>query len=284
MSEHVVEVTEQNAQQVLIEESSRRLVLVDFWADWCAPCKALMPILEKLAEEYRGQFLLAKLNADEQAGIAGQFGVRSLPTVVFMKDGQPVDAFQGAQPETEIRAKLDAHLPKPWDAAIAQAQEKLASGDFSAALELLRPAYSESGHRYDIALSLAYTLMQLNRCDESQTIMDAVPLADRTPEYDQLLAQLELKKEAGKSPEIQQLEEQLNADPDNLELAFELAVQFSQNNHFKEALELLLSILKEDIDYKGGQAKKAFLDVLAALGKGDALAVQYQKKYFSLLY
>lgn len=284
MSDLIVEINEQNAQQVLIEESAKRLVVIDFWADWCAPCKALMPILEKLANEYQGRFVLAKINADEQQQIAGQFGVRSLPTVIFMKDGQPIDAFQGALPETEIRAKLEQHLPSPWDALLAEVQRKLAAGEFESALEDLRPAYEGSDKRYDIAMSLAYTLMQLNRCDESQSVLDAIPLVDRTAEYEQLLAQLELKREASKTPEIQALEEQLNQDPENLELAFELAVQFSQSNHFKESLTLLFDILKQDRDFRDGGARKAFLDVLAALGKGDPLAVEYQRKFFNLLY
>jgi putative thioredoxin len=284
MNENIVEVTRENAQKILLEESAKRLVLIDFWADWCAPCKALLPILEKLVAEYDGLFLLAKLNADEQQEIAGQFGIRSLPTVIFMKDGQPVDAFQGAQPENEIRAKLDKHLPKPWDRLLAVAQQKLEDGDFTGALDDLRPAYNNSEQRYDIAMSLAYTLMQLNRCDEADTILSAISLADRTADYQQLLTQLQLKREASKSPEIYALEQRLKADPDNIELAFELAAQFSQNNQFKDALSLLFDILKKDREYKDGAAKKTFLDVMAALGKGDPLAVEYQRKYFNLLY
>lgn len=284
MNELIVEINQENARRVLIEESSQRLVVIDFWADWCAPCKALMPILEKLANEYQGRFLLAKINADQQQQIAGQFGIRSLPTVIFMKDGQPVDAFQGALPETEIRAKLDQHLPSPWDALLAGVQQKLAGGEFEHALEDLLPAYEGSGQRYDVAMSLAYTFMQLNRCDESQAVLDAIPLTERSAEYEQLLAQLELKREASKTPEIAALEDQLNRDPDNLELAFELAVKFSQSNHFKESLVLLFDILKQDREFRDGGARKTFLEVLAALGKGHPLAVEFQRKFFNLLY
>lgn len=284
MSDNIVVINEQNFQQILLEESARRLVVVDFWADWCAPCKALMPVLEKLANEYAGQFVLAKINADEQQQIAAQFGVRSLPTVVLMKDGQPIDAFQGAQPETEIRKILDKHLPKPWDAQLEQAQQLMGQQDFTAALEQLRPAYRDSEQRYDIALSLAFALIECNRLDEAQDVLDAIGLAERDSHYEQLLAKLELKREAGKSPEIQALEEQLNQNPENLELAYQLAVKFSQDGHYKESLELLLSILREDREFMDGGVKKAFLDVLASVGKGDPLAVEYQRKFFNLLY
>ncbi len=284
ITENIIEVNEQNFQTAVLEESSKRLVVIDFWADWCAPCKALMPVLEKLANEYAGQFLLAKVNADEQQNISGQFGIRSLPTVIFMKDGQPVDAFQGAQSEKEIREFLDKHLPKPWDAQLAQAQQMLADQDYQAALETLRPAYKDSEQRYDIAMSLAFTLIEMNRCDEAQTVMEAIALVDREPHYDRLFAKLQLKQEAGKSPEIQALEEQLNKEPENLDLAYQLALQFNQNNQYKEALDLLLMVVKKDKEFQEGAAKKAFLDVLASMGKGEPLAVEYQRKFFNILY
>ena len=120
-SAHIVDIDEGNAQQWLIEESQQRPVVVDFWADWCAPCKQLMPLLEKLANEYAGAFLLAKVNADEQQMLASQLGVRNLPTVMVIKDGQPVDGFSGAQPESVIRELLEKYLPSPWNAKITEA-------------------------------------------------------------------------------------------------------------------------------------------------------------------
>ncbi|MBQ0797840.1 MAG: thioredoxin [Porticoccaceae bacterium] len=284
MNEHIVDVTLENAQQILIEESAKRLVLVDFWADWCAPCKALMPILEKLAEEYKGQFLLAKVNADQQPDISAQFGVRSLPSIIMMKDGQPVDGFQGALPETEIRAKLDLLLPKIWDALMASAQEKMAAGDFDGALPDLNDAYTQSAQDSGIGLALAQTLLQVNRCDQAETVLKNISLAEQDAYYEQLMAQLELKREASKSPEIIELERQLSEDPDNTEAAYQLALQYSQNHNYQDALELLLGILQRDKDAKGGEVKQGFLDVLAALGKGDPVAVQYQRKFFNILH
>ncbi|MEA3299108.1 MAG: thioredoxin [Pseudomonadota bacterium] len=284
MNPHVVDITLQNAQQYLIEESRVRPVLVDFWADWCAPCKALMPLLEKLATEYNGAFLLAKVNADQQQEITAQFGIRSLPTVVVMKDGQPVNAFQGAQPETTIRQLLDEYLPKPWDLKIQEAEARIEAGDLPAALALLREAHEDSAKRSDIALMLAQVLLMMNRAEDAGAILKAIPMKDQDSLYQQLLAQVELQQEAAKAPEIQELEARLNADPDNREIAYELAVQFSQHQFQREALDLLLNLLKKDLNFRDGGARKIYLDILAALGKGDPLAVEYQRKIYNLLY
>ena len=143
-SAHIVEIDESNAQQLLIDESMTRPVVVDFWADWCGPCKQLMPILEKLADEYQGAFLLAKVNADEQQMLAQQLGVRSLPTVMVIKEGQPIDGFSGAQPESAVREMLDKHLPSPQADALMEAEKLLAEGDIPAALALYRSAWEES--------------------------------------------------------------------------------------------------------------------------------------------
>lgn len=284
MNENIVEITYENAQQYLIDESSKRPVLIDFWADWCAPCKALMPVLEKLANEYAGEFLLAKLNADAMQDISGQFGVRSLPTVVLMKDGQPVDAFQGAQPEQAVRQFLEKHLPRPWDRKLKQAQALLAEEKADQAVVLLREAYGESSRQPDIALVLAQTCLQLNYLEEAKNVLDGVQLKDQDELYKQLAAQLELMEASAKTPEIRELEEKLNADPDNMELAFELALQFSQNNHHREALELLYTVLQSDRDFRDGEGKRIYLDILATLGMGNPLAIEFQKKIYTLLY
>jgi putative thioredoxin len=284
MNPNIVTISYDNAQQYLIEESFKRPVLVDFWAEWCAPCKALMPLLEKLANEYGGDFLLAKLNADELGDVAAQFGVRSLPTVVLMKEGRPLDAFQGAQPETEIRKFLEKHLPKPFERKVVAAQGLLAAGNLAEARELIREAYMESAQRGDIALLLAQTCLQLRHLDEAKSVLAGVQLKDRDALYQQLVAQLELMEESAKTPEIRELEEKLNNDPDNLDLAYELAVQFSQNNHQREALELLYSLLKADRNFREGGARKIYLDILASLGKGNPLAIEFQRKIYTLLY
>lgn len=284
MNEHIVDVSLENAQQVLIEESKVRPVLVDFWADWCEPCKNLMPILEKLANEYAGAFLLAKVNADEMQQIAGQFGVQSLPTVMLMQNGQPVDGFQGAQPEVEIRNFLAKYLPKPWDALLENVGGLIEAEQWAEALDPLRQAYDMSGQDVAIAKTLIRVLLELNRADDAQALLATIKLADQDAQYEQLLALMELKQNAAKAPEVEALEQQLAAQPGDVDLQLQLAVQYSQHNHSQEALELLLTMLRKDVNCKEGEVKKTALDIIAALGKADPLAIKFQRQVFSLLY
>ncbi|MDG0979559.1 MAG: thioredoxin [Halieaceae bacterium] len=284
MTDYIVNIDESNAMRFLIEESNVRPVVVDFWADWCGPCKTLMPILEKLAHEYAGAFLLAKVNADEQQNIAGQFGVRSLPTVMVIQNGQPVDGFAGAQSEAQVRELLQKYLPSPWAAALEEAARLMEVGDQQAALTLLRKAYDDSDQDLDIALNLAHVLIQCNRFAEAETVLENIRFVDRDARYEQLVAELALKQEASKSPETEALEAKLEADPDNLDLRVDLAVQYSVDGHYADALEQLMVVLKTNRDHNNGGTKKRMLDIIASLGKGDPIAVDYQRKLFGLLY
>jgi len=284
MNDHVVDIDQNNAQQYLIDESFKRPVLVDFWADWCGPCKSLMPILEKLAQEYAGGFLLARVNADQQQAIAGQFGVRSLPTVVLMKDGQPLDGFMGAQPETAVRQLLEKHLPKPWDALLEQGRALAAAGQLNEALTFLRQAHQESGERSDIGIALAEVYLALKRHAEAESILAGVPFVDQDAAYEQLKAQLELAQQAARSPELEALEQKHQAEPSNMDVAYQLALQYNQDGHHREALELLHGILQKNLNFQDGAARKSLMDMIASLGKGDPLAVEYQRKVYTLLY
>lgn len=284
MQANIVDVTQDNAKALLVDESYTRPVVVDFWADWCGPCKSLMPILEKLANEYSGDFLLAKVNADEQQMIAGQFGVQSLPTVVVMQNGQPVDGFMGAQTEKEVRRILEKYLPKPWDKQLNQGRELLEAGDAAQAMVLLKEAYVSSEHQADIACYLAMAYIQMKRLDEAAEVLAQVRMVDQGPEYEQAKAQLELAQNAEKAPEIGALERQLEANPDDVEVKFQLAVQYSQHHYHRDALTLLFELLQKDLSARDGEVRRVFTDVMAVLGKGDPLAVEFQRKLYALLY
>ncbi len=284
MADYIVNIDETNAAALLIDESHKRPVVADFWSDRSAPCKALMPLLEKIATEYQGAFLLAKVNADQQPSIAQQLGVRNLPTVMIIQGGQPVDGFAGAQSESFVRKMLEKYLPKPWDGLLQQGLETMQRGDFSTALTPLRQAFVDSRQQHNIALAYIHALIECLRLDEAVTVLDGVRMADRDADYEQLRAQLEIKREAAKSPEIQALERQLAATPADLDVHYQLALQYTNSKQFREAMEHLIAILRKDLGHGSGATKRMLLDTIASLGKGDPLAVEYQRKLYSLLY
>lgn len=282
-TENIVDLTLENAQDI-IGKSHEQLVVVDFWADWCDPCKKLMPIMEKLARQYAGQLILAKVNADDQQMLSTQFGVRSLPTVMIIKQGQPVDGFSGAQTEAQVRELLQKYLPDPWDSLVQQAKDLQQQEQHQQALPLLRQAYADSEQNTDIAKLLVMSLIELNRCDEAQKLLDLVKAVDNGAEYQRLASLLELKDNASLSPELDALEKQWQQQPDNYEIGCELAIKLSQQSHYKQGLDILMNILRKDINANEGQVKKTLLDILNSLDKSDPLAVEYQRHLFTLLY
>lgn len=280
----IVDITLDNAQQYLIDESFKRPVMIDFWADWCGPCKNLMPILEKLANEYTGAFLLAKVNADDQQMISSQFGVRSLPTVMIMKDGQPIDGFTGALPEVQVREVLAKYLPKPWEAPLQQAKELIALTQYAEALPLLREAYEQSNNMAAIGLFIAQCHVELNRIDNAEAILSTIKMVDQDSFYEQLIAQVALKKQAAKTPELSALEAAYAEKPEDLQVRLQLALQYHQEAEHRLALEHLLDILRKDRHFAEGEARQSFSAIIASLGKADPLAIEFQRKLFTLLY
>lgn len=279
----IIEIDESNLQQVL-EQSAQVPVVFYFWSERSQHCLELSPVLEKLASEYAGQFILARLDCDQQQHIASQFGLRAIPTVYLFQNGQPVDGFQSPQPEAAIRELLAKVLPREEDIKVQQAQVLLADNKPLEALPLLRDAWQLSERNSDIGFIYAQTLLDLNRSDEAEEVLSHVPLQDQDTQYEGLLAQIDLLKQAADSPAIQQLHAELTADPDNTTLANSLAIQLQQVGRHEEALELLLNLLRKDLSCGDGQIRKTFQEILAALGTGDVLASRYRRQLYSLLY
>ncbi|QHM70191.1 thioredoxin family protein [Mixta intestinalis] len=279
----IIDINESNLQQAL-EQSMTVPVLFYFWSDRSQHCQQLTPVLERLAQEYAGQFVLAKLDCDNEPMVASQFGLRAIPTVYLFQNGQPVDGFQGPQPEEAIRALLQKVLPREEELKAQQALELMQQGKHLEALPLLKEAWQLSNQSSEIGFLLAEALINLNRSDEAETVLKAVPLQDQDTRYQGLMAQIDLLKQAADTPEIQQLQQQLESDPGNAELASKLALQLHQVGRNEEALELLYTHLKTDLNAADGQARKMLQEILAALGTGDALAAKYRRLLYSLLY
>ena len=284
MSPDIIDATLENAQQVLIEESQQRPVVIDFWSPRSEPCVELKRILEALTMEYNGQFSLVKVDVDELPQVASQFGVKGLPTVMIMKDGQPVDGFAGPQAEAQVREFLTKNLPAAWEALIEQANQLMLADDFTQALALLRQAYTDSDEKASVGIGLAQVFLHLNRCDEAEEILAKIMMADQDASYKQAMALLQLKREAAQSPAMLALEKEHKANPEDMVVAHQLAVQYSQNDKMEQALELLLNVLRKDINFDDGGVKKTYTEILATLGKSDPISIKYQRKIYTLLY
>lgn len=283
LAQTVVDINETNLHQTL-EQSMSVPVLFYFWSDRSQHCLQLTPLLDKLVAQYPGQLVLAKVDCDAEPMIASQFGLNSIPTVYLFKDMQPVDGFQGPQPEEVIREFLQRFLPKAEDLKLAEATELLQAGRTTEALPLLKDAWQTSEQRSDIGLTLAETQIALNKMEEAEAVLATIPLQDRDTRYQGLMAQIALMKQAADTPEIQQLQQQIQQQPENVELAVQLTLQLHQVGRNEEALELLMGHLQKDLAAANGNARKTLMDILAALGTGDALAAKYRRQLYSLLY
>lgn len=281
--QNIVNITEANLHQTL-EQSVSVPVLFYFWSDRSQHCQQLTPVLEKLAAQYSGQFILAKVDCDAEQMVAAQFGLRAIPTVYLFQNGQPVDGFQGPQPEEAIRALLEKVLPREEELKAQQAMQLIEQGDHAAALPLLKEAWQMSNQESEIGLLLAQTQLALSRADEAEAVLKTIPLQDQDTRYQGLVAQIELLRQAADTPEIQQLQQQVQQNPQDAQLAAQLALQFHQVGRNEEALELLFSHLKKDLAAGDGQVRKTFQEILAALGTGDQLASTYRRQLYSLLY
>jgi putative thioredoxin len=279
MSEHALDVGLADFQNKVIEESTRRPVVVDFWAPWCGPCKSLKPILEKLAAEYGGKFLLAKVNSDENQELAARYGVRGIPSVKAFIDGQPVDEFSGAIPEGEVRAFLDRLIPSPAEGVRAQAAEKRMAGDHSAALQLLADASRLDPGHLGVRLDAAEIMLDLNEADEASRLLASVP-DDADPRVAQLKARLQFLGAAG--ADEAGLQARIAADENDLEARLQLAKLWVAASNYEPAMEQLLEIVRRDRGFEDDIGRKTLLDVFNLLGGGE-LVSRYRRLLASAL-
>lgn len=285
--EHILEVNLGNFQEAVIALSQKTLVLVDFWAPWCGPCRALGPILEKLAEEMQGAFVLAKINSDENQELSQKYQVRGIPAVKAFKNGQVVDEFTGALPESAIRQFLEKHLPKPGDDLRAAAMDAMAQGKTAEAQALLQEALQQNPRNDQARLALAHLAIQQGQHAEAQAQIDAMsPLFQMETEVEGLKALLEFTAEARKAPPMPTLEATIAQEKgDTRALAmYQRALVLLLQGQETAALDQLIEMVERHKNYEDGLARKTILKIFALHGNQGTLVEQYRTKLSRALY
>ncbi|TYA89921.1 co-chaperone YbbN [Vibrio cholerae] len=279
----IIDVSQHNFHQVL-QHSTLSPVLFYFWAPISHESAELLPAIEQLTERYQGAFVLARLNCQEEQGIAAQFGTQAIPTIALFIEGKPVDGLGGPQPIEAVEEMLKRHLPSDEERLMYQGFELAEQEQFSEALSLLSTLSDEWRNKGEVKLTLARCYLETGAVEAAQTELANMPLEYQQGEYKTLIARLELHQQAANSPEIIALEQEWNSDPQNPNIAIELTKQYHHVKRDEEALSLLWSWLSKNLNTLDGEMKKTFMDILTALGQGHPLANQYRKKLYSLLY
>ncbi|CAK0777466.1 putative thioredoxin [Gammaproteobacteria bacterium] len=277
----VFNVTLNTFPALVLDQSQKVPVVVDFWAAWCNPCQVLMPMLAKLAKEYQGKFLLAKVNTDQERELAQQYGVRSLPTVKIFRHGKAVEEFMGAQPESTVRGYLDRHIERKSEQLRQQAVAMQQQGDLDTALLYLRQALELEPTNNAIQLDLARLFMARGELEEARGILRALP--DTQPELRSLIGFLDLA-EVAQSADRLALETVLTDDPINHEARYRLATLQTLEKDYLNAMENLLEIVRRDRKFRDDGARKALLTIFDLLGADSDLAIRYRKRLLNLLH
>ena len=283
MNQWTKDISEENFEAEVLERSNAVPVLVDFWAPWCGPCKVLGPLLEKLAAEYAGEFVLAKVNVDENQGLASVFGIQGIPAVKLFKDGDLASEFTGALPEPMVRQFLSKFLPSAADKEAEKAAELEDEGNTAEAKALYQALLESDPNHAKALLGLGRLAMNEGNQDAALSYLDKISeVADERKEADRLIARLKLQSGAAQNEGA--LREKVKSDPNNIAARFDLAQALAGVEKYEEALNEFLNIVKADRTFQDDGARKAMIQIFEVLGPEDPLTDKYRSELAKVLF
>ena len=285
----IIDINQDQFLEEVVEKSKTTPVIVDFWAPWCGPCKQLTPTLEKVVNKKNGKIILAKVNVDENQGIASQLNIQSIPTVYGFVDGKPIDAFQGAQPESKVEAMADKmidalpgnEIPK----LVEEANRLFSDQKFEDSLKLFESLIGMDAGNPKIISGMLRCLIQLKRINDAKEIFES--LDEKIIEDDEILKIKVLIENSNKNKsdtDNTKLIENVGADPKNLDLRFKLANSYLSINETKKGFDELLTMFEQNPGWNEEAAKKKLLEYFDLLGFNDPNVVAARKKLSSIMF
>ena len=270
-------------QKSVIDASQKNLIMVDFWAEWCQPCQILIPLLHQIVEQYHGNLILAKVNSDNNQALALQMGVKSLPTVMFFKDGKVVDSFVGVKSETEIKALIDNHVKSPVSEMINAALELSAKQQYQEALSHLQQLNQKFPQEFSIVIAIIKVYLQSGDYQHAEEVVQALSNEQKnSDELKPLLNELALLKNTADLPALDELEKQIQQQPDNIDLQLKKANLYIAEKNYGKAMAVLFAIIEQSADHRL-TAKQQLLQVFEIAGSRDPNVRTWRSKLFGLL-
>ena len=278
----MIDASDQDFESVVIERSQQTPVVADFWAPWCGPCRTLGPLLERLAEEHRGEFILAKVNVDENPGLSQALSIQSIPMVLGFRGGKVVAEFVGALPETAVRQFLVKVLPSEADRLAAEAEQLRTDGKRTEAEAALQRALQLDARCERALLGMAGILADRNEHDEALTLLDRVSPGPLRQDADRMAAEIRIRQGGG--CDEASVRAKLAANQADLETRLLLGQVLAAASKYEDALAEYLEIVRRDRSFRDAAARKAMLDIFDLLGSESPITNHYRSELAKVLF